>query len=259
MEGRYVDPRSTVDDSVVMGFGVVIEEDVLIGPNVSIGHNVVIHRGVRIGPGCVINDGAILGKRPGRAGLSATTAERHDHQPLILGEGVTVGAGCVLYVGSSVGNRVFFGDKATLREDVTVGELTIIGRGVTVENKVTIGRKVKVETEAYITALSTLGDYCFIAPEVTFTNDNFLGRTEERKKHFGGPTLKKGARIGANATILPNLVIGEDALVAAGSVVTKDVPPRMVVVGSPARAVRPVPEEQLIENQVFYDKAGDPK
>ena len=123
----------------------------------------------------------------------------------------------------------------------------------------TIGRKCKIETEAYITAFSTIEDYCFIAPEVTFTNDNFLGRTEERKKHFGGPTLKKGARIGANATILPNLVIGEDALVAAGSVVTKDVPPRMVVVGSPARAVRPVPEEQLIENQVFYDKAGDPK
>jgi acetyltransferase-like isoleucine patch superfamily enzyme len=170
-----------------------------------------------------------------------------------------VGAGCILYIGSTIGDGVFFGDQATLREDVTVGELTIIGRGATVENKVSIGSKCKIETEAYITAFSTIGDYCFIAPEVTFTNDNFLGRTEERKKHFGGPTLKRGARIGANATILPNLVIGEDALVAAGSVVTKDVPPRMVVVGSPARAVRPVPEEQLIENQIFYDKAGAPK
>lgn len=244
---------AAVGSNVTFGEFVVVEDGVEIGDNVTIGHHVVIRSGVRIGPGCVINDGAILGKRPGRAGLSATTAERQDHQPLILGEGVTVGAGCVLYVGSTVGNRVFFGDKATLREDVTVGELTIIGRGVTVENRVTIGRKCKIETEAYVTAFSTIEDYCFIAPEVTFTNDNFLGRTEERKRHFGGPRLKKGARIGANATLLPNVTIGEDALVAAGSVVTRDVPDRMIVAGVPARLIRPVPEEQLIENQVFYD------
>ena len=238
---------------------VVVEDDVVIGDNVTIGRHVIIRSGVRIGPGCIINDGAILGKRPGKASLSSTTGDPKADPPLVLGSAVTVGARCILYVGSAIGDEVFFGDQATLREDVTVGELTIIGRGATVENQVTIGRKCKIETEAYITAFSTIGDYCFIAPEVTFTNDNFLGRTEERKKHFGGPTLKTGARIGANATILPNLVIGEDALVAAGSVVTKDVPPRMVVVGSPARVVRPVPQEQLIENQIFYDKAGEPK
>jgi acetyltransferase-like isoleucine patch superfamily enzyme len=77
---------------------------------------------------------------------------------------------------------------------------------------------------------------------------------EKPGSFFIAPTLKRGARIGANATILPNLVIGEDALVAAGSVVTKNVPPRMIVLGSPAKVLRPVPEEQLIENQVFYDK-----
>jgi len=101
--------------------------------------------------------------------------------------------------------------------------------------------------------MSTIEDYCFIAPEVTLTNDNFLGRTEERKKHFGGPTIKKGARIGANSTLLPGIEIGEDALVGAASVVTKDVKPRIIVIGTPARYVRKVPEEQLIENQVFYD------
>jgi acetyltransferase-like isoleucine patch superfamily enzyme len=153
-----------------------------------------------------------------------------------------------------LGDGVFLGDQATVREDVTVGSQTILGRGVTVENKVSIGRRCKIETEAYVTALSTVEDYCFVAPEVTFTNDNYLGRTEERKKHFAGPTLKKGARIGANATLLPGVIIGEDALVAAGSVVTQDVPPRMIVVGVPARVLRPVPEEQLIENQLFYDK-----
>ncbi|QVL35727.1 N-acetyltransferase [Aminirod propionatiphilus] len=246
-------PRSKLGRDVTRGEYVVIEEDVEIGDDVEIGHHVIIRKGVRIGRGCKILDGAVLGKRPAKASLSATTADVQRFDPLVLGEAVTVGAGCILYVGATLGDGVFLGDQATVREDVTVGDQTILGRGVTVENKVSIGRRCKIETEAYITALSTVEDYCFIAPEVTFTNDNFLGRTEERRKHFGGPTLKKGARIGANATLLPGIVIGEDALVAAGSVVTKDVPPRTIVVGTPARVLRPVPEEQLIENQVFYD------
>jgi len=256
---RWVSAEATIDPTARLGFGVVVEEDVEIGAGAEIGHHVVVRSGVRIGPGCRIGDQTVLGKLPASAANSAVTQEAPGLPPLVLGEGCIVGAGCVLYRGATLGPKVFVGDLVTLREDVTVGDLTILGRGVTVENKVAIGRKVKVETEAYITALSTVGDYCFIAPEVTFTNDNFLGRTEERKKHFGGPTLKKGARIGANVTILPNLVIGEDALVAAGSVVTKDVPPRVIVAGCPARVLRTVPEEQLIENQVFYDKAGNPK
>ena len=135
-----------------------------------------------------------------------------------------------------------------------IGDFTIIGRGVAVENRVKIGRKCKVETNAYICAFSVVEDFCFIAPMVTFTNDNFLGRTEERFRYHRGPWLKLGARIGANATLLPGITVGEDALVAAGSVVTRDIPPRKVVMGVPARIVRDVPEEQLIENQVFYEK-----
>ncbi|HOU31989.1 MAG TPA: acyltransferase, partial [Synergistaceae bacterium] len=152
-----------------------------------------------------------------------------------------------------LGDRVFLGDLATVREDVTIGELSIVGRGATVENKTTVGRRVKIESNAYVTALSVVEDYCFIAPEVTFTNDNFLGRTEERKKHFGGPRVRRGARIGANATLLPGLEIGEDALVAAGSVVTRDVPPGVVVAGNPARVVRDVAPEQRLENQTYYE------
>jgi len=118
---------------------------------------------------------------------------------------------------------------------------------------VKIGKKCKIETEAYITALSTIEDYCFIAPEVTFTNDNFLGRTKDRFKYHKGVTLKRGARVGANTTFLPGITVGEDALVAAGAVVTKDVPPRKIVVGVPARVWKDVPPEQLLENQDYYE------
>jgi UDP-2-acetamido-3-amino-2,3-dideoxy-glucuronate N-acetyltransferase len=144
---------------------------------------------------------------------------------------------------------VMVADLASVREDVEIGEYTIIGRGVTIENKVTVGRRCKVETEAYITALSKIEDGCFIAPEVTFTNDNFLGRTKDRFKYHAGVTVKRGARIGANVTVLPGKTIGPDALVAAGSVVTKDVPGGKIVVGSPAKVWRDVPSDQLLDNQ----------
>jgi acetyltransferase-like isoleucine patch superfamily enzyme len=144
---------------------------------------------------------------------------------------------------------VLVADQATIREETHIGEYTIVGRGVVVENKSTVGKKCKLETGCYITAYSEIGDYCFIAPQVTTTNDNYLGRTEERFKHFKGVTVKLGGRIGAGAVILPGLVIGADAVVGAGSVVTKDVPDRKVVVGAPARVVRSAPEEQLLENQ----------
>ena len=249
----HISTEATIGNNFRHGHNTIIEDDVIIGDDVEIGHNVIIRSGVRIGDNCKILDGAILGKRPAKASLSAITGETKEYPPLVLGKAVTVGAACILYVGAEIGDMVFFGDQATVREDVKIGEYTIIGRGATIENKVTIGRKCKVETEAYITAMTTIEDYCFIAPEVTFTNDNFLGRTEERKKHFGGPVLRRGARIGANATILPGLEIGADAVVAAGSVVTKDVKPRVIVLGSPAKYLKNVPEEQLIENQVFYD------
>ena len=100
-----------------------------------------------------------------------------------------------------------------------------------------------------MTAYSELADRVFLAPCVATSNDNFVGRTQERFKHFKGITVKKGGRVGLNATILPGKVVGEDALVGAGAVLTKDAPDRKIVVGAPARAIRDVPPEQLLENQ----------
>jgi acetyltransferase-like isoleucine patch superfamily enzyme len=86
----------------------------------------------------------------------------------------------------------------------------------------------------------------FIAPCVVTTNDNFMGRTEARLALMKGPVVRRGARVGGGAILCPGIEVGEEAFVGAGAVVTKDVPPRMVVVGSPARAIRPVPEEELL-------------
>ncbi len=233
---------------VRIGRHVVIGEDVEIGPGSTLGHGVVLHDGTRIGSRVRIDDHSVIGKSPMRARLSAVT-KAVALDPPVVQDDCLIGAHTVLYRGCVLGSGVLIADLATVREQSTIGDLTIIGRGVSVENQVTIGARCKIETGAYITALSVIEDLCFIAPEVTFTNDNFAGRTAERFLHFKGVTLRRGARVGANATVLPGLVIGEDAFVAAGSVVTRDVPARMVVVGSPARVLRPVSTEQLLEHQ----------
>lgn len=237
------------------GQNIIIEENVKIGQNCTFGHNIVIHEGTIIGDNVVIADHTILGKKPFKSATSATTSDK-EHPPLEIGNNVKIGAGCVLYCGCKIGNNCFLGDMSSIREDVTIGEKTVIGKSVTVENKCTIGSYVKIETNAYITAISTIEDHCFIAPMVAFSNDNYLGRTEERKKHFKGPTLKRGARIGANATILPGKTLGKDCLVAAGSVVTKDVEPGVIVAGVPAKYFGKVKEEERLEKNRSGQERG---
>ncbi|MDQ7007550.1 MAG: DapH/DapD/GlmU-related protein [Acidobacteriota bacterium] len=243
-----VHPEARVAESADLGPGTVVHQGVSIGAGCRIGAYVVIHPGTVIGENVRIDDHAVLGKLPMKAAASAITSEQQ-LEALEVGDDCLIGAGVIVYRGAKIAGKVMLADQATVREDVTIGAMTIIGRGVTVENKVSIGRRCKIETEAYITALSSIGDGCFIAPEVSFTNDNFLGRTRERFKYHKGVTLERGARIGANATFLPGITVGADALVAAGSTVTRDVPAGKIVLGAPAKVLRDVPPEQWLDNQ----------
>ncbi len=248
---NFISDKAKLGKDITLAKNIIIEDNIIIGDNCRIGYNVVIREGTIIGDNVRIDDNTIIGKYPMRATLSIFKEEKN-HSPTNIGNNCLIGANTIIYIGSNILNNVLIADLASIRENTSIGEYTIVGRGVTIENYVNIGKRCKLESECYITAYSELEDYVFIAPGVMTSNDNFLGRTEERFKHFKGITVKKGGRIGANAVILPGKIIGEDAVVAAGSVVTKDVPPRKIVMGSPARVIRDVPEEQLIENQNFY-------
>ncbi len=226
----------------------VIGEDVEIGAGCLLGSHVVIHDGVKIGANVRIDDGAVIGKQPMRAANSAVTKEQ-ELPATVIGNDCIIGTHAIVYAGAVIADKVLIADLATVRENVDVGEGTIIGRGVAVENYCKIGRYCKLETNVYLTAYSELEDHVFLAPCVATSNDGFIGRTRERFKHYKGVTVKKGGRIGLNATILPGKVVEEDALVGAGALVTRDAPARKIVVGAPARPIKPVPTEQLLENQ----------
>ncbi|MEW5994109.1 MAG: N-acetyltransferase [Candidatus Zixiibacteriota bacterium] len=231
----------------------VIGERVKIGKGCRIGHHVTIHDDTEIGDHVRIDDGTVIGKRPMKAVISATTKEQA-LPACKIDSGCIIGTHVVIYRGCEIGPQVLIADLSTVRENVTIGKRTIVGRGVAIENFCTIGRYVKLETNVYITAYSEIGDRVFVAPCVATSNDNFIGRTEERFKHFKGVIARRGARIGVNATILPGKVIGEDTLVAAHALVTSDTPPKKIVAGMPAKVFRDVPEEQLLDNQGWKDE-----
>jgi acetyltransferase-like isoleucine patch superfamily enzyme len=210
-----------------------------------VGEHVVIYPGTVIGDGCKILDGAVVGKQPSLSPRS--TAKREPLPPTVIGAGTIVSTGAIVFAGTTIGERVILGDQSCIRERVTIGDDVVVGRGSLVENDTTIGALTKIQAEAYITAYSTLEENVFIAPCVVTTNDNFMGRTEKRHDLIKGPTIRRGARVGGGAILCPGIEVGEEAFVGAGAVVTKDVPPRKLVVGNPARVLRDVPAEELLD------------
>ena len=235
------------NNSSVFGQNVIIGKDVKIGENCQIGHNVVIHDDTIIGDNVRIDDNTVIGKKLMKAANSAVTKEQQ-LAPAVIGNNCLIGACVVIYRGAEIGEKVLIADQAAVQFKTKIGDYTIIGRGVLIESSCEIGYKVKIESNTYITAYSKIGDRCFIAPCVATSNDNFAGRSEERFKHFKGLTMEKGSRIGVHATICPGKTIKEDAFVAAGSLVTKDIPARKIYAGVPAKEFGDVAEEQLLEN-----------
>jgi acetyltransferase-like isoleucine patch superfamily enzyme len=206
-----------------------------------------VYPGTVLGEGVKVLEGAVVGKQPTLSPRS--TAKREPLPPAELGDGTIVSTGAIVFAGSQVGARVILGDQSCVRERVQVGDDVVLGRGSLIENDTSIGARTKIQAGAYITAYSTLEDDVFIAPCVVTTNDNFMGRTERRHDLIKGPTIRRGARIGGGAILCPAVEIGEEAFVGAGAVVTKDVPSRMLVVGNPARVLRAVNDDELLQNQ----------
>jgi acetyltransferase-like isoleucine patch superfamily enzyme len=216
-------------------------------PDAEVHATAIVYPGTVLAQGVRVLEHAVVGKQPTLGAKS--TAKREPLPPTYVGEGTVISTGAIVFAGTTIGDDCIIGDQACVRERVEIGDNVVVGRGSLVENDTAIGSGTRIQAEAYITAYSTLEDDVFIAPCVVTTNDDFMGRTERRKALMKGPTVRRGARVGGGAILCPGVEIGEEAFVGAGAVVTKDVPPRMVVVGTPARVLRPVDADELLENQ----------
>lgn len=223
--------------------GLLVGEEVVLPDDASIGGNVVIHAGTAVGAGVTIQDGAVLGKPPAFGARSR--AAREPLPPLVVGSGAVICAGAVLVAGAAIGEGVVIGDQVYVRERTAVGRESMIGRGCSIESDVLIGARVRVQSNSYIASFCELEDDVFVAPCVVTTNDMTAGRRPQNVA-LRGPRLRRACRIGGGAVLLPGVEIGEEAFVGAGSVVTRDVAPRSLVFGSPAKHVRDVDERELL-------------
>jgi acetyltransferase-like isoleucine patch superfamily enzyme len=221
----------------------MVGDGVQIGADVTFGAYVVVHAGTVIGDGCLIEDHAVLGKRPQ---LARGSSAKGEIDSLKIGERVTVCSGAVVFAGASIGDESILGDQSFVRERSRIGGDSVIGRGSVVDNDVRIGDHVRVQTSVYLTAFTVIEDHVFVGPGATTTNDDTMSR-HDGSKQLRGATLRRACRVGGAAVLTPGVEIGEEAFVAAGAVVTRDVAARAVVMGVPARVLREVPDEDLLE------------
>jgi acetyltransferase-like isoleucine patch superfamily enzyme len=225
----------------------MVEDGVRIGADVSLGASAIILGDTVVGDRCAIEDGAVLGKRPRlRAGSSAAAAAL-ELEPLVLEEGVTVCCGAVIYAGARIGAGAIIGDQAQVRERAVVGPGSVVGRASAVDFGAQVGARVSIQTGVYVTAGTVVEDDVFLGPGALTTNDDTMGR-HPRGEPLNAPVFRRACRIGGGVVIVPGVEIGEEAFVAAGALVTRDVPPRAVVMGTPARVARQVPDDDLLEH-----------
>lgn len=188
-----------------------------------------------LGADCDISDRAVLSHAYADGG-----------SPTRLGDGATVRSGTVIYEDVVAGSGLVTGHNVLIRERTTLGDGVVVGTNTTIDGDTDVGSHVSLQTGVYVPTHTTIGDRVFVGPRAVMTNDPYPVRTEV---DLVGPTVEDDASIGANATLLPGVTVGAGAFVAAGAVVTRDVPPNVLAVGAPAEH-RPLPERLAGPNRL---------
>jgi len=187
---------------------------------VEIGKNVFFYGKVDIKGDGIIQDNVIIGS-------SADGAVE-------IGEEAMIRSGTVIYAGVKIGRNFRTGHNVMVRENSEIGDNVLIGTSSVIDGYCKIGNNVSIQTGAYITKYTVIEDDVFLGPFCVTTNDKYMNYGEK----LNAPIVKGGAKIGANATLLPGIVVGENAIVGAGALVTKDVKTGDVVAGNPARSIK---------------------
>ena len=158
---------------------------------------------------------------------------------VVVGRNALIRSGTVIYCDVEIGDDFQCGHNVLIRERTRIGSRAVVGTGTVIEGDTSIGDDVRIQSLAFIPTRTVIGDGVFIGPNAVLTNDRYPPTGLPELK---GPILKDRSVIGANATVLPGVTIGKGACVAAGAVVTRDVPARRLAIGVPAE-LRDLPEE----------------
>jgi len=193
----------------------------------------IIYENVQIGEQTLVEMFTILGKAP--------RGKKPGELPLQIGSNGVIRPFTTIYAGTIIGDNFQTGQGASIREENSVGNHVSIGTNAVLEFGNKIGNNVRIHSGCFL-EMVTFEDDVFIGPNVVFTDDPHPMNCPKYKECYGGVTIKKFARIGANTTLLPGVVVGENSLVGAGSVVVHDVPPNSVVAGSPAKVIKSIDE-----------------
>lgn len=193
---------------------------------------------VTLGTNCKIQENVVLGFK-----------YKEDCQPTVIGNNAVIRSGTIIYADVIIGDNFKTGHSILIREKTTIGSRIVIGTHTIIDGQVIIGNEVKIESNVYIPTHMVIGNKVFIGPNAVFTNDKYPLRKRDQYKPIGA-TLADSVTVGANATILPGVHIGVGAMIAAGAVVTKDVPAWSLAIGNPAR-IEDLPEELKHENNAI--------
>jgi len=225
--------------NVEMGFGAYVEEGAKIGNNVKISPYASVLAGSIIGDNCVIGSHCVIGHpsklQLQRADFSATSPKVKDfivkEAVTRIGEGSIIRSGSIIYNHVIVGRGLRTGHNVLIRENIVIGENCVVGTQAILDGYARVGNNSFIQSQCYITQSVSIGNGVFIAPGCIFIDNKkiILGEGLE------GIRIEDYVRIGGGTKILPEITIGKYALIGAGSVVTKDVPPKAIAYGAPAK------------------------
>ena len=218
----------------------MIPDDAEIAPHVT------IYAGVELGPRVSLEQGAIIG-RPQQIHARSRTPARTGRQVTVIGEGARVGSNTVVVAGARIGARVYLSDHVLVREGATVAEDAMVGRVTVVNLGAVIGARTRIMANTIVGPSTVIEEDVLVSPRVTFIGDPTMGR-RPAETAAPGVLVRRASRIGTSAILFPPVVVGEEAVVGAAALVRADVPARTVVAGAPARPLREVRGDELLEN-----------
>ena len=260
--GNNLFNKKTDNGKIQVGKNCEISENVVlvgrirIEDNCKIGNNVIL-RSVSIGKNTIIEDNSVIGygtitghyydQKQYRERYSSIEESKYQ---IIIGKNVLIRTGVTIYFGTKIGDNCWINHNATIRQDVNISENTSIGSYTNCENSVSIGKRCVIHNLTQIAAKTIIESYVFIGPGVTFTN-SAIDHLRDIPPTILATKLRLGCAIGGGVTICPGIEIGREAIVGAGSVVTKDVSPRIIVVGNPAKKIKDVDPKSFIKKDII--------